>query len=177
MTADPRSPSRRWPTAEPDGLVAAVLLAFLATAGFFYVNIMAALVDGLVSGLGFSEGDAGRVGSMNIYGAALGALVAVAIVARVRWRAFAACALVALMTIDVASIFITEPAALMAMRFLHGSVGGMLVGVAYGAFAARGRRTACSGCSWSCSTGWSDPASCCCRGWCPCTATACCSAH
>ncbi len=135
MTADPRSPSRRWPTAEPDGLAAAVLLAFLATAGFFYVNIMAALVDGLVSGLGFSEGDAGRVGSMNIYGAALGALVAVAIVARVRWRAFAACALVALMTIDVASIFITEPAALMAMRFLHGSVGGMLVGVAYGVFA------------------------------------------
>jgi hypothetical protein len=34
---------------------------------------MAALVAGLVNGLGFSEGDAGRVGSLNIYGAALGA--------------------------------------------------------------------------------------------------------
>ena len=55
---------------------------------------MAALVAGLVDGLGFSEGDAGRVGSLNIYGAAFGALVAVAIVARVRWRAFAVCALV-----------------------------------------------------------------------------------
>jgi hypothetical protein len=114
--------------------VASALLAFLATAGFFYVNIMAALVEGLVNGLGFSEGDAGRVGSMNIYGAALGALVAVAIVARVRWRLFAVFALAALITIDTASIFVREPAALMAIRFLHGTVGGMLVGVAYGVF-------------------------------------------
>ena len=127
--------ARRWPTAEPDGLLAAVLLAFLATAGFFYVNIMAALVAGLVDGLGFSESDAGHVGSMNIYGAALGALTAVAIVARVRWRPFAACALVALVAIDAASIFVTEPGPLMAMRFLHGTVGGLLVGVSYSVFA------------------------------------------
>ena len=74
-------------------MLAAVLLAFLATAGFFYVNIMAALVAGLVDGLGFSESEAGRVGSLNIYGAAFGALIAIAIVGRVRWRAFAVCAL------------------------------------------------------------------------------------
>jgi hypothetical protein len=135
VTAEGGAHARRWPTAEPDGLLAAVLLSFLATAGFFYVNIMAALVAGLVDGLGFSEGDAGRVGSLNIYGAALGALVAVAIVARVRWRPFAACALVALIAIDAASIFVTEPAPMMAMRFLHGTVGGLLVGVAYSVFA------------------------------------------
>ena len=126
---------RHFPTAAPDGLLAAVLLAFLATAGFFYVNIMAALVAGLVDGLGFSEGDAGRVGSLNIYGAAFGALIAVGIVGRVRWRAFAVCALLALMTIDALSILVTTPKALMAMRFLHGSVGGMLVGVAFSVFA------------------------------------------
>jgi len=135
MTVEAEKGTRRWPTAEPDGLVAAVLLAFLATAGFFYVNIMAALVSGLVDGLGFTEGDAGRVGSMNIYGAALGAFAAIAIVGRVRWRAFAICALLTLMTIDALSILVTAPKALMAMRFLHGSVGGMLVGVAYSVFA------------------------------------------
>jgi MFS family permease len=135
MAADAAVAARRFPTAPPDGLLAAALLAFLATAGFFYVNIMAALVPGLVDGLGFSEGDAGRVGSLNIYGAALGALVAVAIVGRVRWRAFAVCALAALIAIDAASIFVTTPKPLMAMRFLHGSVGGMLVGVAYSVFA------------------------------------------
>ena len=131
----PALAARRWPSAAPDGLLAATLLAFLATAGFFYVNIMPALVPGLVDGLGFSEGDAGRVGSMNIYGAALGALVAVGIVGRIRWRAFAACALVALIAVDAASIFVTTPKALMAMRFLHGTVGGMLVGVSYAVFA------------------------------------------
>jgi predicted MFS family arabinose efflux permease len=178
MTAEGGAPARRWPTAAPDGLLAAVLLAFLATAGFFYVNIMAALVAGLVDGLGFSEGDAGRVGSLNIYGAALGALVAVAIVARVRWRPFAACALVALMAIDAASIFVTEPAPLMAMRFLHGTVGGMLVGVALRRVrahahagsrlrhaarrAVRTRRARHHGA---------------CRGWCRSTGTACCSAR
>jgi predicted MFS family arabinose efflux permease len=127
--------ARRWPTAPPDGLVAATLLAFLATAGFFYVNIMAALVPGLVDGLGFTEGDAGRVGSMNIYGASLGALAAVGVVSRIRWRAFAACALLALISIDAASIFVTTAKPLMAMRFLHGTVGGMLVGVSYSVFA------------------------------------------
>lgn len=133
MTAAPGG-ARRFPTAAPDGLVAAVLLSFLATAGFFYVNIMAALVSGLVEGLGFSESDAGYVGSLNMYGAAAGALVAVGIVSRIAWRPFAACALLGLIAIDAASIFVTTPHALMAMRFLHGTVGGMLVGVSYGVF-------------------------------------------
>lgn len=135
MQAEAAAPARRFPTAAPDGLLAAGLLAFLATAGFFYVNIMAALVPGLVDGLGFSEGDAGRVGSLNIYGAALGALVAVAIVGRVRWRAFAACLLVALIALDAVSILVTHPGPLMALRFVHGTVGGCLVGTAYSVFA------------------------------------------
>jgi len=130
------APARsRFPTAPPDGLIAAALLAFLATAGFFYVNIMAAIVAGLVDGLGFTSSDAGRVGSLNIYGAAFGGAIAIAIIGRVRWRAFAVCALIVLMTIDALSILVTVPKALMAMRFLHGTVGGMLVGVAYSVFA------------------------------------------
>jgi MFS family permease len=39
------------------------------------------------------------------------------------------------MAIDAASIFVTTPGPLMAMRFLHGTVGGMLVGVSYAVFA------------------------------------------
>ena len=135
MAADAQGNARRFPTAPPDGLLAAALLAFLATAGFFYVNIMAALVPGLVDGLGFSQGDAGRIGSLNIYGAAFGALFAVAIVGRVRWRAFAACALIVLMALDAVSILVAKPGTLMALRFLHGTVGGALVGVAYSVFA------------------------------------------
>ena len=93
MSTEGGARARRWPTAEPDGLLAAVLLSFLATAGFFYVNIMAALVAGLVNGLGFSARGCRPRRLVEHLRAALSALVAVAIVARVRWRPFAACAL------------------------------------------------------------------------------------
>ena len=41
----------RLPHARENSLLAAVFLAFMATAGLFYVNIMSAVVDGLMSGL------------------------------------------------------------------------------------------------------------------------------
>jgi hypothetical protein len=72
-----------FPVASPNGEIARVLLAFLATAGLFYVNIMPALVDGLIEGLGFSNREAGLVGSANVYGAAVGAFSAVFVVKRV----------------------------------------------------------------------------------------------
>ena len=74
--------------AAPDGEVARVLLAFLATAGIFYVNIMPALVDGLVQGAGFSNRQAGLVGSSNVYGAAIGALIVTLRMTRVRTLVF-----------------------------------------------------------------------------------------
>jgi hypothetical protein len=52
----------KFPVASPNGEIARVLLAFLATAGLFYVNIMPALVDGLIEGLGFTNREAGIVG-------------------------------------------------------------------------------------------------------------------
>ena len=83
---------------DPNGLTAALMLAFLATAGFFYVNIMAAIVSGLVDGLHFTARDAGRVGACNIYGAAAGAFFAVLLVRRVHWRR-AALALLSLLIV------------------------------------------------------------------------------
>ncbi len=121
----------RWPKAPADGLLAAALLAFLATAGLFYVNIMAALVAGLVDGLGLSDREAGLVASANVYGAALGALIAVLLVKRAPWRPLAVCALLALMSIDALSIFVETARPLIAIRFAHGCVGGLLVGTAF----------------------------------------------
>ena len=115
----------------PDGLAAATLLALLATAGFFYVNIMPAIVSGLVDGLHFSARDAGRVGSANVYGAALGALSAVWLAQHAPWRRIAVVALLGLMSLDVLSLFVVTPAALTAVRFAHGLVGGTLVGTAF----------------------------------------------
>ncbi|MCO4812108.1 MAG: MFS transporter [Gammaproteobacteria bacterium] len=121
----------RLPIASPNGEVARVLLAFLATAGLFYVNIMPALVDGLIEGLGFSNRDAGLVGSANVYGAAVGAFTAVFIVKRVNWRMAAVVLLVGLITVDLLSMLLTSAPALIGTRFIHGCIGGLLVGIGF----------------------------------------------
>lgn len=131
----PIEPRRSFPTAKADSLLAGILLSFLATAGLFYVNIMAAIVDGLVSGLGLTDAQAGNIGSANIYGAALGALMAIILIKRIKWRPAAIGALFGLIAIDVLSIFITDASVLIWVRLLHGIIGGLLVGISYGVIA------------------------------------------
>ncbi len=116
-------------------MTARFLLAFLATAGFFYVNIMPALVDGLKVGLGFSNKQAGLVGSSNVYGAAGGAFLIVFLVRRIHWRTAAHFFLLGLIGMDLLSMLVKNPFALMGARFLHGFIGGMLVGMSYSIFA------------------------------------------
>jgi len=130
-TSDSAVDRNMFPKASPDGLIAAIMLAFLATAGLFYVNIMAAIVDGLVSGMGISERAAGNIGSANIYGAALGALLAVPVVKRFPWRPMALAALFGLIALDLGSIPVTSADVLLGMRLAHGLFGGFLVGVAF----------------------------------------------
>jgi len=117
--------------AAPNGEIARVLLAFLASAGIYYVNIMPALVDGLIQGAGFTNRQAGLVASSNIYGAALGALAAVFFVKRIEWKKVAYLLLASLITIDLMSMLLQHFLPLVVMRFGHGVIGGMLVGVGF----------------------------------------------
>lgn len=129
--SDTNGTQRRFPTARPDGEIARMLLAFLATAGIFYVNIMPAIVDGLIEGLNFSNRDAGLVGSANTYGAAFGAFTAVFYVKRMNWRKSAYALLIGLIVVDLISILLKTPGALIATRALHGIIGGALVGIGF----------------------------------------------
>jgi predicted MFS family arabinose efflux permease len=124
-----------FPKVSPNGLVARLFLAFLATAGLFYVNIMPAIVNGLIEALHFSNQQAGSVASANIYGAAFGALLIVPFVRRMQWQPAALGFLLALVCIDLASLAITHPTTLLTVRFLHGFVGGMLVGTGFSVMA------------------------------------------
>jgi MFS family permease len=133
--SDGIDPKRALPVAAPDGLVAAVLLSFLSTAGLFYVNILPALVTGLVEGLGYPGETAGYVASANVYGASLGALVAVFTVKYLPWRKAAVLSLLLLMAIDLVSTQISDSSVLIPLRFLHGSVGGYLVGTGFSVIA------------------------------------------
>lgn len=122
----------RWiPQVSPNGEVARVLLSFLATAGLFYVNIMPALIDGLIDGLGFSNREAGFVGSANVYGAALGAFFVVFIIRKISWKRVSFFLLMGLILCDAISMTILDPLPLIIMRFFHGVLGGILVGIGF----------------------------------------------
>lgn len=123
------------PRAAPDGLIAAVLLSFLATAGLFYVNIMPAIIEGLTRGLGLTTREAGLIASANVYGAAVGALAAACLIRRWPWRPTTTALLIALMSLDLSSIELESAGALILLRALHGVVGGSLVGFAFGVIA------------------------------------------
>ncbi|MFT4928386.1 MAG: putative MFS family arabinose efflux permease [Phenylobacterium sp.] len=114
-----------------ESIAAKVFLAFLTTAGIFYINIMPAVVNGLKDGLAFTTAQAGFVSSANLYGAATGALAAVFLVKKINWRSWAYSLLVALIIIDLACIFIQSPTMMISVRAFHGIVGGLLVGIGF----------------------------------------------
>lgn len=115
--------------ADADGILAAISLGLLGTAGMFYVNLLPAIVSGLRDALGYTNAQAGYVGSANIYGAAVGALGAVWIVKRVAWKRAEAFALTAMIVLDLISITVTSLPGLVMLRALHGLAGGVSVGV------------------------------------------------
>jgi len=112
-------------------MLARIYLAFLTTAGIFYINIMPAVINGLKEGLDFSNQQAGFVSSANLYGAALGALSAVFLIKHINWRLWAYTLLVILIAIDLSCIFIQQPISMIAIRAFHGLAGGLLVGIGF----------------------------------------------
>lgn len=119
------------PKVSRDGTAEAIFLAFLATAGLFYVNLGGAFLSAFVDGLGISRESAGYITSANKYGAAFGALFATFLVKNVPWRRSAFLTLVALISVDLVSFFLTDVTTLVLVRFTHGSIGGFLVGLGF----------------------------------------------
>ncbi len=121
----------RFPKVSPNSMKARVILAFLTTAGLFYVNIMPTIVSGLIEALGFTNQQAGNIASANMYGAASGALFIVFLIKRLNWRWVSVVLLTALIAIDLYSTSLSDPETLLVVRFIHGLVGGMLVGTGF----------------------------------------------
>ena len=116
---------------DPNGWVARVFLCFAASAGIVYIDIMPALVDSLQAGLGFSVQESGRIGSANTYGGALGALAMAFIARHLPWRRTLVIFLIALMAFDAGCLPLRSASVMMFMRFMHGLVGGAMVGMSY----------------------------------------------
>lgn len=131
MTTDSVVQHQRFISARRDSWAETVILAFLATAGLFYVNIMPALADALINGLGYTEQQAGFVGSANTFGAAAGALLMVFLIKRIRWRSTAVMLLLVMIGLDFVSTKVIDATYLTALRFIHGCCGGLLVGLTF----------------------------------------------
>jgi predicted MFS family arabinose efflux permease len=97
----------------------------------FYVNLGGAFLSAFVDGLGISRESAGYITSANKYGAAFGALLATFIVKHIPWRQSAYLTIIALISVDVLSFSISNPTTLIVVRFIHGTIGGGLVGLGF----------------------------------------------
>ena len=120
-----------WQRPARDSWAAGLFLAFLTTSGIFYVNIMPALVVALQNGLRFTAREAGFVASANTYGAVLGGLGAILAIGRVSWRAAVAAALCGLILVDLGSVLVQSSNVMIPLRFFHGALGGVVVGIGY----------------------------------------------
>ncbi|WND02976.1 MFS transporter [Temperatibacter marinus] len=118
-----------------ESLLAAIMLAFLATAGLFYVNLGGAFLSAFVDGLGISRQDAGYITAANKYGAAFGALIATFGIRYFQWKKTAYIILPLMIAVDVLSFQITDANLLKYIRFGHGTIGGFLVGIGLGVIA------------------------------------------
>ena len=112
-----------------DSILNAFFLSILATAGLFYVNLGGSFLSAFVDGLNIQRDVAGFIVSANKYGAAFGGLLAAISIKKLVWRKSAYILLLLLISIDIISSQISNANLLILIRFLHGSIGGFLVGI------------------------------------------------
>jgi predicted MFS family arabinose efflux permease len=107
----------------------------MESAGILYANVAPVIVSGLTQLEQFTAQSAGYVFSLNMAGTALGGLVAIFFVSRLPWRPAAAVLLAGLIGMDLASAQAIDPFWLCVLRFVHGLLGGLLIGVSLGVIA------------------------------------------
>lgn len=111
-----------------DSVFAYVFLAFVASAGIFYVSAIPSIISALVDGVGFTAQQAGYAVSANGYGSMFGALIAVGLVRRVNWKRAVAILFVLMIGMELASTQISSPQMMVGWRFAAGIFGGCSVG-------------------------------------------------
>lgn len=112
-----------------DSILNAFFLSILATAGLFYVNLGGSFLSAFVDGLNIQRDAAGFIVSANKYGAAFGGLLAAIFIKKLVWRKSAYILILLLISTDIISSQISNANLLIFIRFLHGSIGGFLVGI------------------------------------------------
>lgn len=127
------------PAAVSNGWAASIFLAFLSSAGLYYVNIFPVIVDALMAGAGLSAEQAGQITFANTIGAVIGAFIVSWLIRHIpRWKRAAAILLCCSIGMDVLTIQLANLDLLIPLRLVHGILGGALVGLGFAAIARSG---------------------------------------
>ena len=122
-----------------DGWIASIFLAFLSSAGLYYVNIFPVIVDALMAGSGLSAEQAGEITFANTIGAVIGAFTVSWLIRHIpRWKRAAAILLCCSIGMDVLTIQLANLDLLIPLRLVHGILGGALVGLGFAVIARSG---------------------------------------
>ena len=122
-----------------DGWMASIFLAFLSSAGLYYVNIFPVIVDALMAGAGLSAEQAGQITFSNTIGAVIGAFcISWCIRFIPRWKQAAAVLLCCSIGMDMLTIQLANLDLLIPLRLVHGMLGGALVGLGFAVIARSG---------------------------------------
>lgn len=114
----------------PNGLPGRLALAVLGSVGILYANFSPVIVSGLTQSAYFTAETAAYVFAANMYGTAIGGLAAVFLVGSLNWRWSSVVLVVLLIVADVVSALVGATESLYVVRFVHGLIGGSLMGVA-----------------------------------------------
>ncbi len=106
-------------------------VAMIGCAGLFYINITPGITSALVSGLGFSDSQAGYILSANGTGGLIGATIAIFVTGRVPWKALCLPVLALALLIELGTASIAHADLMVAWRFLAGLFGGCAVAISF----------------------------------------------
>lgn len=139
ITAQPGSQEIRRYSLVSDGWVASLFLAFLSSAGLYYVNIFPVIVDALMAGSGLSAEQAGKITFANTIGAVIGAFCISWLIRHIpRWKLAAMALLCGSIVMDALTIKLANLDLLIPLRVVHGILGGALVGLGFSVIARSG---------------------------------------
>ena len=116
-------------------LLGYVLFAFVAMAGFAYVNFLPGLVNALIVAKGLSAADAGQVIAFNGYGGLAGTVTAIFALHKASWKKVMSISLAVMCLLDLMCIWTEQYALILSCRFISGVFGGLAVGTAFSVLA------------------------------------------
>ncbi|NKB36829.1 MAG: MFS transporter [Gammaproteobacteria bacterium] len=108
-------------------------LIVIGALGVMAFQVLPSMIIGMITDLGFTQQQVGKVSSAQLGGIALGSIINLWLIKVLSWRRIATFGLLGLLLCDLASMFLNDYMSFLIIRFLAGAAGGICV--SFGAFA------------------------------------------